>query len=144
MRDFYIIGHNPNTVNDAMNYLRAGANALEPDVHFTNGDFYMGEGTTSTDLSLTAYLQGLAGQLAIAPTMVPALIMFDTKNSTGSILAMLNCIQTNYSSKYPATSILITRSQATEDEHTFLALPFPLPSLLKEHSESTNTQSRNL
>jgi hypothetical protein len=31
MRDFFIVGHNPNTVTDAMNYLRAGANAPEPD-----------------------------------------------------------------------------------------------------------------
>lgn len=121
MRDFYIIGHNPNTVTDAINYLRAGANALEPDVHYTNGNFYMGEGTTSTDVSLTDYLQGLTQQLKINPSYVPALVMFDTKNSNGSISALLNCIQENFSYQYPGTSILITRSQVQGEEHTFFA-----------------------
>ncbi|MBF0456445.1 MAG: hypothetical protein HQK99_00940 [Nitrospirae bacterium] len=119
MRPFYIIGHNPNTVSDAMNYLRAGANAIEPDVHFTDGDFYMGEGTTSKDLSLADYLKGLTLQLRVSPSYVPALITFDTKNSTGNILAMLKCIQDNYSSQYEDTAILVTRSQATTDEHVF-------------------------
>ncbi|MCG6551747.1 MAG: hypothetical protein L7F77_05420 [Candidatus Magnetominusculus sp. LBB02] len=119
MRPFYIIGHNPNTVSDAMNCFRAGANAIEPDVHFTNGDFYMGEGTTSRDLSLADYLKGLTLQLSVSPSYVPALIAFDTKNSTGNILAMFKCIQDNYSSQYEDTAIVVTRSQATADEHVF-------------------------
>jgi hypothetical protein len=32
---FYIIGHNPNTLEHARGYLEAGANALEPDVCFS-------------------------------------------------------------------------------------------------------------
>ncbi|HKC66913.1 MAG TPA: hypothetical protein VKG26_01690 [Bacteroidia bacterium] len=119
MRNFFIIGHNPNTVADAMQFLHAGANALEPDVHFTNNNFYMGEGTTSTDLSLTDYLTGLAQQLTLNPAFTPALIMFDTKNSTGPITDMLNCIRANYSAKFSQTVITITRSQITADEHLF-------------------------
>ena len=65
---------------DAIRYLQSGANALEPDVHFTNNDFYVCEGTTSTDLLLSAYLQGLSQQLIVNPGYTPALIMFDTKN----------------------------------------------------------------
>ena len=138
MRPFYIIGHNPNTVIDAMNYLRSGANALEPDVHFTNGDYYMGEGTTSTDLSLANYLQGLCAALNSNPTLVPALIMFDTKNSNGDILDMLSCIQTNYSANFKDTAISITRSQATGDEHNFFApcAGSPSPAVgIDEHTE---------
>jgi hypothetical protein len=121
MRNFFIIGHNPNTVADAVKFLKAGANALEPDVHFTNTDFYMGEGTTSTDLSLTDYLQGLSTELNANPGLIPALIMFDTKNSTGSILAFLKCIQQNFSAQFSKTAIVITRSQATEEEHAFFS-----------------------
>ncbi len=140
MRQFYIIGHNPNTVADALNYLRSGANALEPDVHFTNGAYYMGEGTTSTDLSLTDYLKGLSLALTTTPVLIPALIMFDTKNSNGSIPELLDCIQTNFSAQYKDTVITITRSQATADEHVFFgpgaALLRPNQALgVDEHTE---------
>ena len=104
-----------------MRYLQQGANALEPDVHFTDGEFYMGECTTSTDLKLSSYLQGLAQQLAVNPSYAPALIMFDTKNSDGNILAMLQCVHDNFASQFSSTAIVVTRSQATEDEHMFFS-----------------------
>jgi hypothetical protein len=119
MRQFFIIGHNPNTVADAMNYLRAGANALEPDIHFINGVYYLGEGTTSTDLSLQNYLKGLSMALRSNPTLVPVLIMFDTKNSDGNIPHLLDCVQQNYSAEFKDTGITITRSVAGADEHAF-------------------------
>jgi hypothetical protein len=121
MRQFFIIGHNPNKVADAINCLMAGANALEPDVHFTNGTYYMGEGTTSTDLSLAGYLQGLTLALNTNPALIPALIMFDTKNSNGSIPDLFNCIEINFSVQFKGTAIIVTRSQATEDDHVFFA-----------------------
>ena len=146
MRNFFIIGHNPNKVADAMNYLRSGANALEPDVHFTNGDFYMGEGTTSTDLLLSVYLQNLVLQLKIDPIYTPALTMFDTKNSDGSIVSMMNIIQTNFTSQFSSTAIIITRSQATEDEHVFFApaaglLPANWALGVDEHTEPDFTDA---
>jgi hypothetical protein len=139
MRQFYIIGHNPNKVADAMNYLQGGANALEPDVHFVNGAYYMGEGTTSTDLSLADYLQGLSLALRGTPALIPALIMFDTKNSNGNILDLVSCIQQNFSNEYQDTVITITRSQATEDEHVFFspaatALPANMAIGVDEHT----------
>lgn len=121
MRQFYIIGHNPNTVSDAINYLQSGANALEPDIHSINGEYYMGEGTTSTDLSLVNYLQKLSLALKVNTALTPALIMFDTKNSDGNIPYLFNCIQTNFTTQFPDTVIMVTRSQATEDEHVFFA-----------------------
>jgi len=42
-RKFYLIAHNPNKVDEAVACLRGGANALEPDVYFENGDFYVME-----------------------------------------------------------------------------------------------------
>jgi hypothetical protein len=119
MRQFYIIGHNPNTVSDAINYLQAGANALEPDIHSINGVYYMGEGTTSTDLTLVDYLQTLVLTLQTTPALTLALIMFDTKNSNGSIAVLFDCIQTNFSNQFPGTAIMVTRSQAQEDEFVF-------------------------
>src|SRR6266404_1476770 len=35
-RPFYVIGHNPNTIEDVMDALEGGANALEPDVSQIN------------------------------------------------------------------------------------------------------------
>jgi len=35
-RPFYVIGHNPNTIEEVMDALNRGANALEPDVAVTN------------------------------------------------------------------------------------------------------------
>src|SRR5437899_2774169 len=35
-RPFYVIGHNPNTIEEVMDALKRGANALEPDVALTN------------------------------------------------------------------------------------------------------------
>jgi hypothetical protein len=119
MRQFFIIGHNPNVLADAVNYLQAGANALEPDIHWVNGAYYMGEGTTSTDLSLANYLAGLSLALTTSPALTPALIMFDTKNSTGNIVNLFDCIQTNFSNQFKDTAIMVTRSQATEDEYVF-------------------------
>jgi len=121
MRNFFIIGHNPNTISDAVNYLSAGANALEPDIHFVNGAYYMGEGTTSTDLSLVDYLTGLVTALQTNPALTPVLIMFDTKNSTGNIQSLFDCIQTNFSTLYPDTAIMVTRSQVQGDEFNFFA-----------------------
>jgi hypothetical protein len=119
MREFFIIGHNPNKVADALNYLQAGANALEPDIHSVSGEYFMGEGTTSTDLSLIDYLQSLSQTLETTPALTPALIMFDTKNSAGDIASLFDIIQENFSDQFSDTSIMVTRSQATEDEYVF-------------------------
>jgi len=119
MRQFFIIGHNPNTVADAINYIQAGANALEPDIHSINGEYFIGEGTTSTDLSLVNYLKSLSLALQTTPELTPALIMFDTKNSDGNIAELFDCIQTNFSNQFKDTAIMVTRSQAQQDEFFF-------------------------
>ena len=137
MRQFFIIGHNPNRVVDAINYLQAGANAIEPDIHFVNGICYVGEGTTSTDLTLTDYLEGLSSILDIHTELIPSLITFDTKNSTGDIKALFENIQTNFSNKFKDTVIFVTRSQATEEEYVFFEPSVPTKYALgiDEHTE---------
>jgi len=40
-RSFYIIGHNANTIEEAAEFLKKGANALEPDIVYVNGVFYV-------------------------------------------------------------------------------------------------------
>ena len=81
----------------------------------------MGEGTTSTDLSLADYLLGLSVALQANPVLIPALIMFDTKNSNGNIAALFDCIEINFSGQFPDTLIMVTRSQAQGSEFTFFA-----------------------
>jgi len=119
MRQFFIIGHNPNTVADAVSCLQAGANALEPDIHSIDGAYYMGEGTSSTDLSLEDYLQGLAVAFETSPELTPALVMFDTKNSDGDIAALFESISANFSNQFADTAIMITRSQGQQEEFDF-------------------------
>lgn len=140
MRPFFIIGHNPNTVADAINYLRAGANALEPDIHYVNGAYYMGEGTTSTDLSLENYLTGLANSIKLNPDLAPVLIMFDTKESGGNIPALFELVKKTFTGEFPDTVITITRSLGGADEHVFFehgaaSLPANCGFGIDEHTE---------
>ena len=75
------MGHNSNKVADALNYLRAGTNALEADIYSVNWTYYIGEETTRTDLSLANYVQELSLSLSANADLVPCLTMLDTKNS---------------------------------------------------------------
>ena len=146
MRQFLIIGHNPNTVADALNYLRAGANALEPDIHNINGVYYMGEGTTSTDLSLDNYLIGLSNSLRANPTLVPVLIMFDIKNSNGNLTLLIDSIKKNFTAEFKDTVVSFTRSHAGADEHVFFehGVPSVQPGIalgIDEHTDPEYTDA---
>lgn len=84
-RPFYIIGHNPNTVEDAQACLKAGANGLEPDIvyHPDRPDrFYVHEQLpwVSTYCTLRNYLHGLRQLLRTPKYQGLAMIAFDLKN----------------------------------------------------------------
>ena len=90
----YIIGHNPNTLSEAEEFLRAGANALEPDICYDPEKperFFVSHGTIgahpfTAEHSLVAYLTGLRELLTnTSNNFNLALIAFDTKTPSFDI-----------------------------------------------------------
>jgi hypothetical protein len=118
-RKFYLIGHNPNNVQDAVAYLQAGANALEPDVCYDKGSktFYIHDELIDflpnwlySGPKLTSYLDDLVKALQGNQSFQLALIAFDLKTPYSyDINAQLyNIIRTHFSQFYPKVSILTT------------------------------------
>ncbi len=124
-RKFYILAHNPNTLREAEEFLKAGANALEPDVCFdseTADRFFVSHGTLgsnpfTSEHSLVSYLQGLRRMLADATNGYNlALIAFDIKTPTFNINEFVNVVFENFS-RHPICSgvaILITVSSLSD------------------------------
>ena len=124
-RKFYILAHNPNTLEEAEEFLQAGANALEPDICFdaeTAERFFVSHGTFGSnpftrEHSLVSYLQGLRRMLADASNGYNlALIAFDIKTPTFDINEFVNVVFDNFS-RHPICSgvaILITVSSLTD------------------------------
>lgn len=118
-RKFYILGHNPNTLREAEDFLKAGANALEPDICFdaeTADRFFVSHGTFGSnpltpEHSLASYLQGLKRMLTDARNGYNlALIAFDIKTPAFDINELVNVVFDNFSA-HPVcngVAILIT------------------------------------
>ena len=116
---FYIIAHNPNTLREAEDFMKAGANALEPDICFDEskpGEFFVSHGTFGSnpftaEHSLVTYLTGL--RILITNTSNNfnlALIAFDTKTPAFDINKFIRVVVDNFSS-FPicnGVAILIT------------------------------------
>jgi hypothetical protein len=115
----YIIGHNPNTLSEVEEFLRAGANALEPDICYDPKKperYFVSHGTIganpfTAEHSLVTYLTGLRQMLTDpANNFNLALIAFDTKTPSFDINEFINIVFENFS-KYDVcrdTAILIT------------------------------------
>ena len=61
-RPFYIVAHNPNSLEETKEFLEKGVNALEPDVINVDGTFYISHlhlPSYSKTHTLAEYLQGL-------------------------------------------------------------------------------------
>ena len=118
-RKFYIIGHNPNTLEEAEEFLAAGANALEPDVCFDASRperFYVSHGTIGSnpftpEHSLVSYLRGLEAMLADAGKGYDlALVAFDMKSPEFDINEFLGVVFDNFADR-PAcrgVAVLVT------------------------------------
>ena len=79
---FYIIGHNPNTLADAKEFLANGANALEPDIHYHSNKahkFFVYHSSTTYKVPLSTYLAGLRKVIKSKAKHL-ALLYFDIKN----------------------------------------------------------------
>jgi len=101
---FYIIAHNPNTLKEAEDFMRAGANALEPDICFDEskpGEFFVSHGTFGAnpftpEHSLVTYLAGLR-KLITENNFNLALIAFDTKTPSFDINRFIKVVVDNFS-----------------------------------------------
>lgn len=105
-RKFYIIAHNPNTLREAEDFLKAGANALEPDICFDAARperFYVSHGTPGSnpftpEHSLVNYLRGLAAMLADESNNYNlALIAFDIKSPDFDVNEFVRTVFENFS-----------------------------------------------
>ena len=137
MRKFYLIGHNPNSVEKAIQCLEAGANALEPDVCWDKDDkaFYVHEEIPliptwaskwfRKSLRLEDYLKGVGDYLVKNNrTSQLALIAFDLKpRYFYAIDALEAVVQANFSMSFPGVSVLTTISDPTQ--MSFLAKASP-------------------
>lgn len=130
LKKFYIIGHNPNTIEDAIDYLKQGANGLEPDVCYfenTKEKFYVYEKLPVSEdekqelfhriirgevPSLKNYLHSLADVLRTNPRFRLSIISFDlVPPYSYNINGLHEVIRQNFSKNYPGTAILTTASQ---------------------------------
>jgi hypothetical protein len=130
-RPFYIIGHNPNCIDEALKYLRDGANALEPDVHLdrNEGRFRVCHSTpTDGDPYLETYLDKLSHALRSAsgdgepPNSAPLdlrLIAFDLKPDYDyDINRLYGIIRDHFSNAH--SDVLIATTISDPDKADFL------------------------
>lgn len=98
-RKFYAIGHNPNTIEEADAFLRAGYNALGPDVSYTDGEYYISHGTLPRaqreSKNLVKYLTGLR-ELVVVNNYNLALIAFDIKDPVFNINEFTEIVKMHY------------------------------------------------
>ncbi|NOT73586.1 MAG: hypothetical protein HOP08_01570 [Cyclobacteriaceae bacterium] len=98
-RQFYIIGHNPNTGEQAKDFLEKGANALAPDIVYDQGKFYVTHSTQSSykDIpTVEVYLQALRELLATQQYNL-ALLIWDIKVTNFDINLLINTVKTTFS-----------------------------------------------
>jgi hypothetical protein len=131
-RPFYLIGHNPNKVDEAVRCLADGANGLEPDVCYDSdtNSFSVHEQLPLLPkllskwlygaVPLTDYLERVADYLAHTPSANLALLAFDLKEPYNyDINLLLAVVKSHFSNRYPGVSILTTVS--TSEGMQFLA-----------------------
>ena len=128
-RKFYIIGHNPNTIEDAKAFLLAGANALEPDICVSHGAFFVSHDHTpssnpfTTEHSLKTYLTDLRRFLISKGNKVNlALILWDFKDPgpNVSINAFLQIVHDNFSKFPECADIAMGVTVGSKDNVAFL------------------------
>lgn len=126
-KNFYIIGHNPNTIEEVQQYLSNGANSIEPDICYHKDlpeKFYVHEDIEqipdfiedifrSEYISLKDYLIELKNLLKKNPEHDLKLIAFDLKPAYDyDINELYKLIRDNFSDEFPDVKILTTVSTA--------------------------------
>lgn len=133
-KKFYIIGHNPNTLEEAEEYLSNGANGIEPDICYHPDKpekFYVHEDIDFIPdviedifrgeyINLKEYLTDLKKLLKENPDFDLKIIDFDLKpDYSYDINELYKIIRENFSEEFPDVKILTTIS--TPDAMNFLA-----------------------
>jgi hypothetical protein len=117
-RPFYIIGHNPNTVSDALDCLARGANAIEPDVHFwpRENQFAVYHSNPADVPTLEAYLGNLDLALRKSPELQRrlALIAFDIKTFNFDLKRFFDIVRSSFTLSNPQVSVLVTVANRSE------------------------------
>jgi hypothetical protein len=115
-RPFYVVGHNPNTINEVKQALAKGANAIEPDVNVFESNSselcISHSGGDSGDPSLVQYLTDLHN-IVVPQHPELALIVFDCKPDTNTPdfgLTLLNAIRTRLTFDVPLNVIISVSS----------------------------------
>ena len=118
-RPFFIIGHNPNTIEEAREFLQNGANALEPDIVCADGQYYVSH---TRHLSykniplLTEYLRELKAML-LAEQYNLALIIWDIKTVNFDPNHFMDTVKKHFSGEpFEGIIMLITN----DDDYDFL------------------------
>lgn len=118
-RPFYIIGHNPNTIAEAREYLHNGANGLEPDIVHAHGCFYVShEHRVSYEHVPTVeqYLRALK-DLLIAENYNLAFMIWDMKDTDFNPTYFMGIVKENFSGG-PCDGVAMVITHA--DDHGFL------------------------
>src|SRR5215213_2864132 len=98
-RPFYIIAHDPNSIEEAKKYLELGVNALEPDIVHAEGKFYV---THNPHLSydniptVQQYL-GQLKELLLDDQYNLALIIWDIKDTDFDLNEFMAIVKENFS-----------------------------------------------
>lgn len=116
-RPFYIVAHNPNSLEETKDFLEKGVNALEPDVINVDGTFYISHlhlPSYSNTHTLAEYLQGLKKMVEENGYNLN-LIIFDIKDTDFNINDLIAQVKDNFSGgACDGVAMLFTHSDATD------------------------------
>lgn len=123
-QNFYAIAHNPNSIIEAEQFLKAGANALGPDIRFANGTYYVSHGgpgsnPTTEEHTLKNYLTGLIDLLTTGNYNL-AMIVFDVKDPFFDINDFSSFIVTNFLQFESCKNVAVIISTAKLSDVGFL------------------------
>jgi hypothetical protein len=118
-RPFYIIGHNPNTIEEAKGFLDNGANGLEPDIVYAEGRFYVCHNPMPSYENIPTvemYLTELK-ELLLAKQYNLALMIWDMKETDFDPNELIALVKENFSGgPCDGVTMLLTHS----DDHAFV------------------------
>jgi hypothetical protein len=118
-RPFYIIAHNPNTIEEAREFLDLGVNGLEPDIVHANGKFYVSHlPHVSYDgvPTVQEYLQQLK-DLLLEKKYNLALLIWDIKDTDFDPNQFIALVKENFTGEpFDGVAMLMTHS----DDHAFI------------------------
>jgi hypothetical protein len=116
-RPFYIIGHNPNSIEEAKEFLNEGVNGLEPDIVHAEGRFYISHTPLPSYKNIPTveeYLIELKN-LLLQKGYPLALIIFDMKSTDFDPTHFMALVKENFNgAACDGVTMLMTHSDDTD------------------------------